>query len=61
VEHFEECSGEASFVELPREAVAELIGSDDLPCEEAAVVAAVRAWSDHDAAGVQVRSRSWCR
>jgi hypothetical protein len=38
-------------VELPREAVAELIASDDLPCEEAAVVAAVRAWFDHDAAG----------
>jgi hypothetical protein len=51
VEHLEECSGEASFVELPREAVAELIASDDLPCEEAVVVAAVRAWFDHNIAG----------
>ena len=51
MEQFEECSRHASFVELPREAVAELIGSDDLPCAEEAVVAAVRAWFDHDAAG----------
>ena len=51
VEHFEECSGEASFVELPREAVAELIASDDLDVKEAVVVAAVRAWFDHDDAG----------
>jgi hypothetical protein len=30
VEHFAECSGEPSFLELPCEAVAEVIGSDDL-------------------------------
>jgi len=51
VEHFEECIQEASFVELPREAVAQLIASDDLPVKEETVVAAVRAWFDHDAAG----------
>ena len=45
-----ECSQEASFVELPHEAVAELIASDDLPKEEA-VVAAVRRWFEHDAKG----------
>ena len=33
------------------EAVAGVIGSDDLAVEEAAVLAAVRAWFDHDAAG----------
>ena len=49
VEHFAECSGERPFLDLPSEAVAELIGSDDLPVEEASVVAAVRAWFDHDA------------
>ena len=51
VDQFEECSEEESFVELPCEAVAELIASEDLPCEEAAVVEAVRAWFTHDAAG----------
>jgi hypothetical protein len=51
VDRFAECSIERSFLELPCEAVAELIGSDDLPVEEAAVLAAVRAWFDHDAAG----------
>jgi hypothetical protein len=49
VEHFAECCVEASFLELPSEAVAEVIGSDDLPVEEAAVVTVVRAWFDHDA------------
>jgi hypothetical protein len=53
VDHFEKCSAEVSFLELSCEAVAEVIGSDDLPVEEAAVVAAVRAWFDHDAAGRQ--------
>jgi hypothetical protein len=51
VDHFAECSMEPSFVELACEAVAEVIGTDDLPVEEAAVLAAVRAWFDHDAAG----------
>jgi hypothetical protein len=51
VEHFAECGGEQSFLELPCEVVAEVIGSDDLPVEEAVVVTAVRAWFDHDAAG----------
>jgi hypothetical protein len=51
VDNFADCSVEASFLELSSEAVAEVIGSDDLAVEEAAVVAAVRAWFDHDAAG----------
>jgi hypothetical protein len=51
VDHFAECSAEASFLELPCEAVVEVIGSDDLPVEEAAVVSAVRAWFDRDTAG----------
>jgi hypothetical protein len=54
VEYFAEGSAEPSFLELPCEAVAELIASDDLDVkEEAAVVEAVRAWFDHDAAGRQ--------
>jgi hypothetical protein len=55
VDHFDECIVEASFLELPCEAVAEVVGSDDLAVEEAAVVTAVRAWFDHDAVG---RARS---
>ena len=51
VEHFAECCVEMSFLELPCETVAEVIGSDDLAVEEAAVVSAVRAWFDHDGAG----------
>eukprot|EP01046_Picozoa_sp_COSAG06_P043259 COSAG06_NODE_5643_length_3344_cov_5.052080_1_plen_507_part_00 len=51
VGHFDKCSVEASFLELPCEAVAEVIGSDDLAVEEAVVVSAVRAWFDHDASG----------
>jgi hypothetical protein len=51
VSHFAECSAEASFLELLHEAVAEVIGSDDLAVEEAAVLTAVRAWFDHDASG----------
>jgi hypothetical protein len=54
-EHFAECSVEASFLELSREAVAEVIRSDDLAVTEEQVLAAVRAWFDHDAAG---RARS---
>jgi hypothetical protein len=50
VEHFAECCVEPSFLELPCEAVAEVIGSDDMPVEETAVLAAVRAWFDHDKA-----------
>jgi hypothetical protein len=50
VEHFAKCNVQPSFLELPCEAVAEVIGSDDLPVEEAAVLAAVRAWFDHDEA-----------
>jgi hypothetical protein len=53
VAHFANCSVETSFRELPCEAVAEVIGSDDLPVEEEQVLAAVRAWFDHDAAGRQ--------
>ena len=53
VEHFAECSVEPSFLVLPCEAVAEVIGSDDLPVEEAVVLAAVRAWFDHDTASRQ--------
>jgi hypothetical protein len=51
VEHFAECSAEPSFLELPCQAVVEVIGSDDLAVEEAVVLAAVRAWFDHDASG----------
>jgi hypothetical protein len=51
VTHFAECSAEPSFLELPCEAVAEVIGSDDLAVKEAAVLAALRAWFDHDAVG----------
>ena len=50
VEHFAECSAQPSFLELSCEAVAEVIGSEDLPVEEEQVLAAVRAWFDHDAA-----------
>jgi hypothetical protein len=50
VDHFAECSAEPSFLQLPCGAVAEVIGSDDLPVEETAVLAAVRAWFDHDEA-----------
>jgi hypothetical protein len=51
VKHFDECIVDSSFLELPCEAVAELIESDDLAVEEAAVLAAVRAWFDHDMPG----------
>jgi hypothetical protein len=51
VEHFAECSVELSFLELPCDAVAELVGSDELPVKEEQVLAAVRAWFDHDAVG----------
>jgi hypothetical protein len=53
VDHFAECCAEPSFMALPCEAVAEVIGSDDLPVEETAVLAAVREWFDHDEAGRQ--------
>ena len=53
VDHFAECIVEPSFLELPCEAVAEVIGSEDLAVEEAAVLGAVRAWFDHDAADRQ--------
>ena len=51
VDHFAECSEDSSFVELPCEVVAELIASDDLACDEATVVAAVRSWFAHDTDG----------
>lgn len=50
-EHFKECSVEPSFLELPSEVVAGVIGSDDVSVDEEAVLAAVRAWFDRDAAG----------
>eukprot|EP01046_Picozoa_sp_COSAG06_P052217 COSAG06_NODE_8719_length_2089_cov_1.608040_1_plen_331_part_10 len=50
VEHFADCSVEPSFLELPCEVVAEVIASDDLAVDEEQVLAAVRAWFDHDAA-----------
>ena len=53
VDHFAECGVESSFLELPCEAIAEVIGSDGLPVQEELVVAALRAWFDHDAAGRQ--------
>jgi hypothetical protein len=51
VAQFADCSVDPSFLELPSGVVAGLIGSDDLPVEETAVLAAVRAWFDHDASG----------
>eukprot|EP01043_Picozoa_sp_COSAG02_P012439 COSAG02_NODE_479_length_21477_cov_49.737674_13_plen_286_part_00 len=39
---------EPSFLELSCEAVAEVIGNDELAVEAAAVVSAMRAWFDHD-------------
>ncbi len=51
MENFAECSTEPSFLELSCEAVAEVIGSDELAVEEVAVLAAVRAWLDHNTAG----------
>jgi hypothetical protein len=53
VEHFAECSRERSFLELPCEALAEVIQRDDLPVDEATVLAAVREWYEHDEAGRQ--------
>jgi len=53
VEHFGDCSAEPPFLELCGEAVAEVIGSDDLAVEEATVLGAVRAWFDHDVVGRQ--------
>ena len=50
VDHFEKCSVDPSFLKLPHEAVSQLVGSDDLPCDEEAVLSAVRAWFEHDAA-----------
>ena len=51
VDHFAECSEDSSFLELPSEAVAELIGSEDLVVKEEAVVKAMRAWFERDDAG----------
>ena len=42
-------SSKQSFVELPCEAVAQVIGSDDLPLDEEVVLGAVRTWFIHDA------------
>jgi hypothetical protein len=50
-DHFTACAAEPSFLELSSEAVAEVIRSEDLAVDEAAVVSAVRAWFDHDAVG----------
>ena len=50
IEHFAAVSRMVSFLSLPAETVAALIGSDDLPVEEPDVVSAVRSWFDHDAA-----------
>ena len=50
IEHFAAVSRMVSFLSLPGETVAALIGSDDLPVEEPDVVSAVRSWFDHDAA-----------
>ena len=44
-------SRDASFLSLPCDTVASLIGSDELPVQEPDVVSAVRSWFEHDAAG----------
>ena len=49
VEHFAAVNREPSFLALPCETVASLLGSDELPVEEAEVVSAVRSWFEHDA------------
>ena len=54
VGHFAECSREPEFLGLPSETVAQLIGSDDLPVKEEAVLAALTAWFEHDQAGRKV-------
>ena len=51
VDHFAECSEDSSFVELTCEAVVQLIESEDVDVKEEAVIAAVRSWFEHDAAG----------
>ena len=48
VEHFEKCSAEPSFLELPREMMSQLIGSEDLKVKEEDVMAGLWAWIDHD-------------
>ena len=58
VDHFVECSDDSSFLELPCESVAGLIGSDDLDVKEEAVVAAVRAWFERDTDGRQTALKS---
>jgi hypothetical protein len=50
IEHFAAVSRMVSFLSLPEETVAALIGSDDLPVEEPDVVLAVRSWFEHDVA-----------
>ena len=47
VDHFEECSLKPSFAKLSCEAVAKVIGSDDLSVSEELVLVALRAWFDH--------------
>ena len=51
IEHFAAVSRDASFLSLPCDTVASLIGSDELPVQEPDVVSAVRSWFEHDAAG----------
>eukprot|EP01043_Picozoa_sp_COSAG02_P001975 COSAG02_NODE_43_length_45989_cov_93.430181_46_plen_503_part_00 len=51
VDHFVAVSRKASFLSLPRQTVASLIASDELPVEELDVVSAVRSWFEHDAEG----------
>ena len=55
IEHFAAVSREASFLSLPCETVAGLIGSDDLPVEEPDVVSAVRSCSSTTRQGARRR------
>ena len=49
--HCEECAQQPSFLELPAEALARLLASDDLAMKEGRVLAVLRAWLEHDLAG----------
>jgi hypothetical protein len=47
-DRFTECAASTSFLELPIEMVLQLIGSAKLPAPEEEVLAAARAWFEHD-------------
>eukprot|EP01045_Picozoa_sp_COSAG04_P023040 COSAG04_NODE_2683_length_3741_cov_2.132345_2_plen_600_part_00 len=51
MQHFVDCSADPAFVTLPSDAVARLLGSDDLPVDEENVLSALRKWVEHDSEG----------